>query len=302
MERDMERQAHRLTIQEAEKRIAFLEAKLAHYEAELEMCVMHTGDCFKVPESSPPGKPSMTEEEVAQVLETVSRKHAVLEAEIKALTKKVSGSSVCKDLPSFLRCSQALSTASPSRRDSHASAQWQRSPVVSASSKQTESPIHTSTSSTIRSIPQCLCADADKTIKAPSSPIPSNPDLSALTPLQLFSPSSVPLSIEQGLVAFSDSTHAVDSNQAIVGLDNQIALLGHQVMELVKEKERLRATISEDNLASRFPLANCDFCSCQFAFRLLSLYLRILETDRGISCSSSKNALGSSAAPSLTIL
>jgi hypothetical protein len=251
MERDMERQAHRLTIREADKRISYLEAKLGHHEAELEMCVMHTGDCFKVPESSPPGKPSMTEEEIIQVLETVSRKHAVLEAEIKALTRKVSELSLYKH-PLIYVFSQALSTASPSQRDSHNCENLQRSPVPSTSSKQTKSPTYTPTSSTIRSTPQCLYADADKTIKAPPSPIPSNPDLSVLTPLQLFSPSSFPFSIGQGTMASSDTTHVVDSNQAIDELDNQIALLGHQVMELVKEKERLKAIISKDDLVSRF--------------------------------------------------
>lgn len=93
MERDMERKTHQQTVQHAEARVLFLEAKLARREAELELCVLHTCDCSRTPEWPPSNlrsNDSITENEAIEVLKSASANNKTLELEVRSLAEQVS--------------------------------------------------------------------------------------------------------------------------------------------------------------------------------------------------------------------
>jgi hypothetical protein len=92
IERDREREAHQKTAKDAEARIAFLEAKLARREAELEECILHTPQCFPLPETSavmPNPVDGITEHDAVKIMDNTFVKNKVLEAEVKTLADRV---------------------------------------------------------------------------------------------------------------------------------------------------------------------------------------------------------------------
>jgi hypothetical protein len=92
-ERDREREAHRKSVQDAEARIAFLEAKLARREAELEGCILHTPLCLPLPDPVTPipdRDDSIREQEMVAILNNAFIENRALKVEVKTLADHVS--------------------------------------------------------------------------------------------------------------------------------------------------------------------------------------------------------------------
>lgn len=97
-ERDLERKAHEQTRQNAEFRIIELEAQLAHRDAELEACIIHT--CHSLDQHQIYGErenigvesrtnPRISKEEANIIMDTTSTRNKLLEQEIQGLAKRV---------------------------------------------------------------------------------------------------------------------------------------------------------------------------------------------------------------------
>ena len=218
-ERDLERNAHERTRQQAEHRITELEARLARRDAELEACVAHTNDFLSQGTShdcltyrsqdGEAGKqnrsdnPHLLREDAIQVMETTSAKNKVLELEIRSLFKRVR--------------SRLLSV----HLDSHLLKQLEKA-------RQTAS----------GAAPTTSCGEPDRSHDADQRSVPSLPPSLSPDPLLLTQPEKNHITIRA-----ADIKH-----QSIQALDHQIMVLASEVDAFQSERKLLADFVAKDQV------------------------------------------------------